>query len=99
MVVAGMTAAAGGYEVEGGDVDDGGVGGGDGGVRCGGTAAGEEGEEKTRVRASEVVGWVDRKKRNTFGVRRKNPPENFSCGGDGGRRWLRVAGIHGEGEI
>ncbi|GJZ25704.1 hypothetical protein Tco_0569957, partial [Tanacetum coccineum] len=46
MVVAGMTAAAGGYEVEGGDVDDGGVGGGDGGVCCGGTAAGEEGEGK-----------------------------------------------------
>ncbi|GKC05527.1 hypothetical protein Tco_0997137, partial [Tanacetum coccineum] len=38
--------------------------------------------------ASGVVGWVDRKKRNTFGVRRKNPPETFSGGGDGGRRRL-----------
>ncbi|GJZ08448.1 hypothetical protein Tco_0542731 [Tanacetum coccineum] len=52
---------------------------GDGGVGCGGTTAGEEG--KTRVRASDVVGWVDRKKRNTLGVRRKNPPEKFSGGG------------------
>ncbi|GKF11232.1 hypothetical protein Tco_0049158, partial [Tanacetum coccineum] len=62
-------------------------------------AAGEGGEGKTRVRASEVVGWVDRKKRNTLGVRRKNPPENFSGGGDGGRRWAgggRIFGGEGE---
>ncbi|GKE42931.1 hypothetical protein Tco_1470215 [Tanacetum coccineum] len=44
------------------------------GVGCGGTAAGEEGEGKKSVEASGVVGWVDRKKRNTFGVRRKSPP-------------------------
>ncbi|GKC92169.1 hypothetical protein Tco_1157611, partial [Tanacetum coccineum] len=43
---------------------------------------------ETRVRASDVVGWVDRKKRNTLGVRRKNPPEKFSGGGG-----VVVAGI------
>ncbi|GJX21943.1 hypothetical protein Tco_0226388 [Tanacetum coccineum] len=39
------------------------------------------GREKKSVEASGVVGWVDRKKRNTFGVRKKNPPEKFSGGG------------------
>ncbi|GJV60517.1 hypothetical protein Tco_1466617 [Tanacetum coccineum] len=44
-----------------------------------------------RVEESEVVGWIDRLTRSIFGVRRKSPPEKFSGGGDGGRRWLRVA--------
>ncbi|GJT35804.1 hypothetical protein Tco_0926223 [Tanacetum coccineum] len=55
--------------------------GGDGGVGCGGTAAGEEGEGKTRVRASEYDERVDRVTRINFGVRRKSPPEKFSGGG------------------
>ncbi|GJX14777.1 hypothetical protein Tco_0206535 [Tanacetum coccineum] len=69
-----------------------------GGVGCGGTAAGEEGEGKTRVRASEYDERVDRVTRINFGVRRKSLPEKFSGGGatvmagsgggDGGRRWL-----------
>ncbi|GJY50546.1 hypothetical protein Tco_0441393, partial [Tanacetum coccineum] len=46
---------------------------------------GDDGRDSRRggesVEASGVVGWVDRKKRNTFGVRRKNPPENVSGGG------------------
>ncbi|GJU85257.1 hypothetical protein Tco_1292803 [Tanacetum coccineum] len=62
-------------------------------------AVGEQPERRgeTRVRASDVVGWVDRKKRNTLGVRRKNPPEKFSGGGvvavAGIRRWGRATGI------
>ncbi|GKF59229.1 hypothetical protein Tco_0176015 [Tanacetum coccineum] len=48
---------------------------------------------KKSVEASGVMGWVDRKKRNTFGVRRKNPPEKFS----GGRRWWPAA-VAGFGE-
>ncbi|GKA15510.1 hypothetical protein Tco_0695257, partial [Tanacetum coccineum] len=49
------------------------------------TAGGGRGKN---VEASGVVGWVDRKKRNTFGVGRKNPPEKFFGDGDGGLRWL-----------
>ncbi|GJW00627.1 hypothetical protein Tco_1555878 [Tanacetum coccineum] len=44
---------------------------------------------KWRVAASGVVGWVDRKKRNTFGVRWKNPPEKFF---GGSRRWPEKVG-------
>ncbi|GJQ88911.1 hypothetical protein Tco_0000050 [Tanacetum coccineum] len=52
-----------------------------GGVGCRGTAAGEEGEGKTRVRASEYDERVDRVTRINFGVRRKSPSEKFSDGG------------------
>ncbi|GKF37885.1 hypothetical protein Tco_0114643, partial [Tanacetum coccineum] len=54
---------------------------GDDGVGCGGTAAGEEGEGKTRVRASEYDARVDPVVRNLFGFGRKNPPEKFFDGG------------------
>ncbi|GKD23032.1 hypothetical protein Tco_1224735, partial [Tanacetum coccineum] len=63
----------------------------DGGVGCGGTAAGDEGEGKTRVRASEYDERVDRVTRINFGVRRKSPPEKFS-GGGGGSEAAVVAG-------
>ncbi|GJZ04195.1 hypothetical protein Tco_0537470 [Tanacetum coccineum] len=56
---------------------------GDGGVGCGGTAAGEEGREKSAsggVESGVVVG-VDRVMRKLFGVRRKSPPKNFFGGG------------------
>ncbi|GJV27497.1 hypothetical protein Tco_1383945, partial [Tanacetum coccineum] len=52
--------------------------GGDGDVGCGGTAAGEEGEGKTRVEASDLVGWIDRVMRINFGFGRKSSPEKFS---------------------
>ncbi|GJR13606.1 retrovirus-related pol polyprotein from transposon TNT 1-94 [Tanacetum coccineum] len=77
-------------------------GGGDGGVGCGGTAAGEGGREKTLVRASDLVGRIDRAMRKLFGFGQKSPPEKFSGGGvvsvAGIRRRGRAAGIHGEGE-
>ncbi|GKE71986.1 hypothetical protein Tco_1530058 [Tanacetum coccineum] len=38
--------------------------------------------------ASGVVDRVDRNDGESFGLRRKNPPEKFSDGGSGGRRWL-----------
>ncbi|GJV98114.1 hypothetical protein Tco_1549691 [Tanacetum coccineum] len=57
----------------------------DDGVGCGGTAAGEEREGKTRVRASEYDERVDRAKRSTFGfgrnARRKTFPAAATCGG------------------
>ncbi|GKA99755.1 putative reverse transcriptase domain-containing protein, partial [Tanacetum coccineum] len=55
--------------------------GGDGGVGCGGTAAGEEGEGKTASGASGVDGRVDRVTRKLFEAHRKTPPEKFSGGG------------------
>ncbi|GJY08821.1 hypothetical protein Tco_0375875, partial [Tanacetum coccineum] len=61
---------------------------GDGGVGCGGTAAGEE---KRRVEESEYDERVDRVTRKLFEAHRKTPPEKFSTGGDvvaaAGRRW------------
>ncbi|GJW04338.1 hypothetical protein Tco_1563194 [Tanacetum coccineum] len=61
----------------------------DGGVGCGGTAAGEEEEGKTRVRASDHGERVDPVVRTTFGFDRKSPPEKFS---GGGRWWPAVVG-------
>ncbi|GKB83315.1 hypothetical protein Tco_0950210, partial [Tanacetum coccineum] len=57
------------------------LGGGDGGVGCGGTAAGEEGEGKTASGASGVDARVDRVTRKLFEAHRKTPPEKFSGGG------------------
>ncbi|GKD10340.1 hypothetical protein Tco_1190025, partial [Tanacetum coccineum] len=66
--------------------------GGDGGVGCGGTAAGEEGEGKTASDASGVDGRVDRVTRKLFEAHRKTPPENFSGGGAMVAGGGRVAG-------
>ncbi|GJX29116.1 hypothetical protein Tco_0237195 [Tanacetum coccineum] len=44
------------------------------------------GGEKGRVAASEYDEWIDQAKRNTIGVGRKSPPENFRQRiGDAGR--------------
>ncbi|GJY89524.1 hypothetical protein Tco_0504720 [Tanacetum coccineum] len=63
------------------------------------------GREKARVGASGVDGRVDRVTRKLFEAHKKTLPEKFSArrhGGtarwQGGRRWGRAAGIHGEGE-
>ncbi|GKG18711.1 hypothetical protein Tco_0373009, partial [Tanacetum coccineum] len=53
-------------------------GGGDGGVGCGGTAAGEEGGNASEGEYDERV---DRVTRINFGVLRKSPPEKFFGGG------------------
>ncbi|GJR69281.1 hypothetical protein Tco_0015346 [Tanacetum coccineum] len=60
---------------------------GDGGVGCGGTAAGEEGGN-----ASGVDGRLDRVTRKLFEAHRKTPPEKFSGGGDVVAGGGRVAG-------
>ncbi|GKA52049.1 putative reverse transcriptase domain-containing protein, partial [Tanacetum coccineum] len=65
---------------------------GDDGVGCGGTAAGEEGEGKTRVRASECDGRVDRVTRKLFEAHQKTLPEKFSGSGDMVAGGGRVAG-------
>ncbi|GJV91759.1 hypothetical protein Tco_1539572 [Tanacetum coccineum] len=67
--------------------------GGDGGVGCGGTAAGEEGEGKTASGASGVDGRVDRVTRKLFEAHRKTPPEKFSGGGAMVAGGGRVAGV------
>ncbi|GKD94032.1 hypothetical protein Tco_1373869 [Tanacetum coccineum] len=48
----------------------------------GGDAGGGERRVEARVR----VDRVDRNNGESFGLRRKNPPEKFSGGGGGGRR-------------
>ncbi|GJT03528.1 hypothetical protein Tco_0824697 [Tanacetum coccineum] len=79
-----------------------------GGVGCGGTAAGEEEEGKTRVRASDHGERVDPVERRPFGVGRKTPSEKFSGGGGGvvvagmlagedDRSWRQLGGCGGLG--
>ncbi|GKG59084.1 hypothetical protein Tco_0602793, partial [Tanacetum coccineum] len=52
---------------------------------------------KWRMRESGSGDRVDPLMGSIFGLRRKNPPEKFSGGGSGGRRWLEGGRIF-EGE-
>ncbi|GJV97697.1 hypothetical protein Tco_1549274 [Tanacetum coccineum] len=74
---------------------------GDDGVGCGGTTAGEEGEGKTRVRASEYDERVDRAKRSTFGFGRNARRKTFPAAATwwpAAAGWPAVGCRKGEGE-
>ncbi|GKC96808.1 hypothetical protein Tco_1162250 [Tanacetum coccineum] len=51
-----------------------------------------DGEGRRRVEESEVSGWIDRLTRSILGVAGKIPPEKFSGGCGGGRRWWGFTG-------